>query len=91
MTLGRHGTSDRRLEDGRWVGEGEEPDDAEIDTQRTTDDFVDGEHVLCWWWGYWWHATVQHVARTRGTLTLRFHTSHVRVPGYKPRVVEKYP
>lgn len=49
-----------------------------------------GELVLVWHWGIWWHATIGYIARTRGTVTIKWpDKSHAA--GYLPRLIRKLP
>ena len=91
------------IRNGRRLGVGPEPDNRHVDTRNTIEDFkVDsvlgwrrvihfvqvGELVLVWHWGIWWHATIHYIARSKGTLTIKWpDKSHAA--GYLPRLVRK--
>lgn len=71
-------------------GLGREPDDRRIDTGHAVDDFRAGDVVLAYWWGLWWKARVQYVARQRRSLTLRWEFNGKTTSGYPARLVEPW-
>ena len=71
------------------VGRGPQPSDLGIDTGMHARDFKCGEHVLVWWWGKWWKATIFRIASTHDTVSLRFSWSHQVVSKYKARLIRK--
>lgn len=82
----------------------EEPSNESIDTLLTVDDFhlstfcralvlssqfALDERVFVWWWGLWWRGTVHHIARVKGTLTIRWDWSKKTTCDYLPRLLQK--
>ena len=47
-----------------------------------------GELVLVWHWGIWWHATIGYIARTKGTISIRWPDKTIAA-GYPPRLIRK--
>src|SRR5947208_2073357 len=70
-------------------GLGPEPDDRIIDTGMRSTDFAVGEKVMVWWWGKWWDATIQYIAKTKNTVSVRWNFDNKVTANYKAKLVKK--
>lgn len=75
------------IRDGRAVGRGVEPSDADINTGKTSADFKPKDRVIVWWWGKWWHAIIRYVYKRTNDVAVRFRWSKTETTHYKPRLI----
>lgn len=82
---------DLKLEGGRVVGPGAEPDpDAlGIDTGRLAADFRKGDRALAWFWGLWWPVLIRYVSLPRNQLTVRWEWSRNETKAYRANLVHR--
>jgi hypothetical protein len=74
-------------DEGHIFGHGDEPDNDDINTFCSIDDFSAGQAVWAWFWGRFYRATIQRVALRQRTLQIRWNWSHSVTSGYEPRLV----